>query len=62
MLSQAGIHQIENAKLDEMAGDKVWTSCTLVLPLREQGAAGSAVRPVAIGVPPARSARKAAGK
>jgi hypothetical protein len=36
----------------------VWTSCTLVLPLREKGAAGSAVRPVAIGVPAARRAAR----
>ena len=34
-----------------LARDKVWLSCTMVLPLREKGAAGSAVRPVAIGVP-----------
>lgn len=62
MLAQAGIHLIENAKLDEMAADKVWTSCTLILPLREKGAAGAAVRPVAIGVPagvpPKRAAKK----
>jgi kynurenine formamidase len=51
MLTQMGIHHIENAKLDELARDKVWTSCTMVLPLREKGAAGSAVRPVAIGAP-----------
>jgi len=51
MLAQAGIHLVENAKLDEMANDKVWTSCTMILPLRDKGAAGSAVRPVAIGVP-----------
>jgi len=51
MLTQAGIHHIENAKLDEMARDKVWTSCAMVLPLLEKGSAGSAVRPVAIGVP-----------
>lgn len=51
MLTQAGIHHIENAKLDELARDKVWTSCTVVLPLREKGSAGSAIRPVAIGVP-----------
>jgi kynurenine formamidase len=50
MITQAGIHHIESAKLDEMARDKVWLSCTIVLPLREKGAAGSAVRPVAIGV------------
>ena len=51
MLTQMGIHHIENAKLDELAADKVWTSCTMILPLREKGAAGSAVRPVAIGLP-----------
>jgi len=34
-----------------MAKDKVWTSCTMILPLLEQGGSGSPVRPVAIGVP-----------
>lgn len=46
-----GIHQIQNADLTAMAADKVWTSCTMILPLREQGHAGSPVRPVAIGRP-----------
>ena len=50
MLTQMGIHHIENAKLDELARARLWTSCTIILPLREKGAAGSAVRPVAIGV------------
>ncbi len=50
MLTQMGIHHIENAKLDEMARDHVWTSCTMVLPLLEKGAAGSAIRPVSIGL------------
>jgi kynurenine formamidase len=54
MLTQAGIHHIENAKLDELARDKVWTSCTVILPAREKGAAGAAVRPVAIGAPGAK--------
>jgi kynurenine formamidase len=49
MLTQAGIHQVENTKLDEMARDRVWLSCTMILPLREKGAAGSPLRPVAIG-------------
>ena len=57
LLTQAGIHHVENAKLDELARDKVWTSCTVILPLREKGAAGSAIRPVAIGVP-TRAAKK----
>jgi kynurenine formamidase len=51
MLTQMGIHHVENAKLDELARDKVWTSCTIVLPARQQGAAGAEVRPVAIGSP-----------
>jgi kynurenine formamidase len=51
MLTQMGIHHIENAKLGEMARDKVWTACTMILPTLEKGAAGAAVRPVAIGVP-----------
>jgi len=50
-LTQAGVYQIQNAKLDELAADKVWTSCTMVLPLRVHGGGGSLVRPVAIGVP-----------
>ncbi|HEX6265907.1 MAG TPA: cyclase family protein [Burkholderiales bacterium] len=54
MLTQAGIHHIENAKLDELARDKVWTSCTLILPALEKGAAGAAVRPVAVGAPASR--------
>ena len=51
MLTQMGIHHIENAALGEMAKDRVWTACAMILPLREKGAAGSPVRPVAIGVP-----------
>lgn len=50
-LTQAGVHQIQNANLGELARDKVWTSCTMILPLRSRGHAGSPVRPVAIGVP-----------
>ena len=53
MLTQMGIHHIENAKLDELARDKVWTACTMILPARQKGAAGAEVRPVAIGAPEA---------
>jgi hypothetical protein len=45
-----GIHHIENAKLGELARDRVWTSCTMILPPLEKGAAGAAVRPVAYGL------------
>lgn len=50
-LTQAGIHQIQNARLSQLANDKVWTSCTIVLPLLSRGHSGSPVRPVAIGAP-----------
>ena len=50
-LVEAGIHQIQNAKLDQLADDGVWLSCTIILPLRIRGGCGSLVRPVAIGVP-----------
>jgi kynurenine formamidase len=52
-LTQAGMYQIQNAKLDELARDRVWTSCTMILPLRISGAGGSLVRPIAIGTPSA---------
>src|SRR5262245_7712377 len=52
-LTQAGIHNIQNANLGALAQDKVWLSCTMILPLRTQGGAGSPVRPVAIGAPAA---------
>ena len=54
MLTQMGIHLIENARLAELANDRVYTACTMILPLREKGMAGSPVRPVAIGVPAGR--------
>jgi kynurenine formamidase len=50
-LTQAGIYQIQNANLGALAQDKVWVSCTMILPLRAQGNSGSPVRPVAIGAP-----------
>ena len=53
-LVEAGIHQIQNAKLDELARDRVWLSCTIILPLRLRGGCGSLVRPIAIGAPSAR--------
>ena len=48
-LAVAGIHQIQNMNLTELAADEVWTSCTIILPLRSAGNSGSPVRPVAIG-------------
>ena len=51
LLTQAGVYLLENLKLDELARERVATSCTIVLPLREQGASGSPIRPIAIGAP-----------
>lgn len=48
-LAVNGIHNIQNARLSEIAADKVWTSCVMILPLRSKGASGSPVRAVAIG-------------
>ena len=48
-LAQSGIHQIQNANLAALAKDKVWLSCTIILPLRAKGGSGSPVRPVSIG-------------
>jgi kynurenine formamidase len=50
-LAHSGIHQIQNANLGALAKDKVWLSCTMILPLRAQGASGSPVRPISIGAP-----------
>ena len=50
-LAHSGTHQIQNANLGALAKDKVWLSCTMILPLRAQGASGSPVRPVSIGAP-----------
>lgn len=50
-LTQSGIHQIQNIKLADMVRDKVWTSCTIILPVKVVGASGAPVSPVSIGAP-----------
>ena len=40
---------VENLNLKKLANDSVYVSCTMVLPLRSKGSAGSPIRPVAIG-------------
>jgi kynurenine formamidase len=50
-LTQSGIHQIQNIALAALVADKVWTSCTVILPVKVVGASGAPVSPVAIGVP-----------
>jgi kynurenine formamidase len=51
LLTQAGIHLMENVRLKAMSQDKTWLSCTLVLALRERGGSGSPVRSVSYGPP-----------
>ena len=50
-LTSSGIHQIQNVKLGKMAKDQVWSSCTVILPIKVEGASGAPVNPIAIGVP-----------
>jgi kynurenine formamidase len=47
----AGIHQIQNMHLSELAADQVYLSATMILPIMIKGGAGSPIRPVAIGAP-----------
>ena len=58
-LTQAGMYQIQNAKLDELARDRVWTSCTIILPLRVSGGGGSLVRQSARTAPASKAAADA---
>lgn len=48
-LTQAGIHNIQNANLSRLAEDKVWLSCTIIVPLSVQGGSTSPIRPIAVG-------------
>lgn len=48
-LVEAGVLQIQNMNLKEIADDNVSVACTMVLPLRASGASGSPIRPIAIG-------------
>jgi len=50
-LTQAGVHQIQNLNLTEMAQKKVHLGAIFILPIRFKGASGSPVRPVVIGHP-----------
>jgi kynurenine formamidase len=50
-LTQAGVHQIQNLNLTEMAQKKMHLGAVFILPIRFKGGAGSPVRPVVIGHP-----------
>jgi kynurenine formamidase len=51
LLTQAGIHLLENVRLHDLAQDRVSTSCTMVLPTLDRGSSGAPIRPVAVGAP-----------
>ena len=48
MLVVNGIHLLENLKLDELAGKRVYEFALIVEPLKIQGGTGSSVAPIAI--------------
>jgi kynurenine formamidase len=50
-LTQAGVHQIQNLNLTEMAQQQIHLGAVFILPIRFKGGAGSPVRPVVIGHP-----------
>jgi kynurenine formamidase len=50
-LTQAGVHQIQNLNLTEMAQKQMHLGAVFILPLRLKGGSGSPVRPVVIGHP-----------
>jgi kynurenine formamidase len=50
-LVESGILQMQNMRLIDLAQDRVWISCTVILPLRLAGCSGSPVRPISIGKP-----------
>ena len=48
MLAVNGIHILENMKLDELAGKKVYEFAFIMQPLKAQGFTGSTVAPIAV--------------
>jgi kynurenine formamidase len=50
-LTQAGVHQIQNLHLTEMAQKKIHLGAVFILPIRFKGGSGSPVRPIVIGHP-----------
>ena len=47
-LAECGVYLIENLMLEEMARDKVYTACFILLATKFRGATGSPVRPIAM--------------
>lgn len=50
-LTQAGVHQMQNLNLTDMAQQKIHLGAVFILPMRFKGGSGSPVRPVVIGHP-----------
>ena len=48
VLTEAGVYLIENLALEELARDRVWTFCFILLATKYKGATGCPVRPVAL--------------
>jgi kynurenine formamidase len=48
-LTKVGVHTLENLNLKKIANNGVYESCTMILPLKSKGSAGSPIIPVAIG-------------
>ena len=47
-LAEAGVYLIENLMLEELAADKVYAACLLLLTPKYRGATGAPVRPVVV--------------
>jgi kynurenine formamidase len=50
-LTQAGVHQIQNLQLTDLAQKKIHLGAVFILPIRFNGGSGSPIRPVVIGHP-----------
>jgi kynurenine formamidase len=50
-LVESGVLQMQNMRLVDLGRDRVWISCTVILPLLLKGCSGSPVRPISIGKP-----------
>ena len=48
VLAEAGVYLIENLMLDELAHERIWSFCFILLAAKFKGATGCPVRPVAL--------------
>ena len=52
LLPHKGVYIMENLNLEELARDRQWEFAFIGAPLKLQGATGSPLRPLALGVSP----------